>query len=302
MAVRAFIDARSFRNASRRGRRHSKGLLDKRPGPTSAGMRNGRRLADDQHGRAIQALRRRAEVGQGGQHPPFVLQARPLHDQRGGGGRAAQRRSAARRWPRRWTGPCRWRPCGCGLARAAQSRSGSPPEAAWPVTKVTAWARPRWVSGAPAPAAAARAALTPGTTWHCTPAARQACKLLAAAAEHERIAALQAHHGQALAGEADDQGVDVVLRQGVTVLALAHVDQARAAGPASARIGGGVSRSCTTTSAAFSRLQGLDGQQLGVARAGAHQPNHARAAALEARPFKTHQTGRSAVVMGFCGA
>src|SRR5690349_24209679 len=42
------------------------------------------------------------------------------------------------------------------LARLCQSRSGSP-SAAWPVTKVTAWAEPRWVSGAPAEAPAARA-------------------------------------------------------------------------------------------------------------------------------------------------
>ena len=41
-----------------------------------------------------------------------------------------------------------------GRASQAQSRSGSPPEAAWPVTKVTAWAAPRWVSGAPSAAAA----------------------------------------------------------------------------------------------------------------------------------------------------
>ena len=44
----------------------------------------------------------------------------------------------------------------------------------WPVTKATALAIPRWVTGIPAQAGAATPAVTPGTTSNATPAARQA--------------------------------------------------------------------------------------------------------------------------------
>ena len=81
------------------------------------------------------------------------------------------------------------------------------------MTKVTAWARPRWVSGAPA---AARCRQGRGDAGHhvaLDAGGAAGLQLLAAAAEHERIAALQPHHLQALAGEGDQQLVDVVLRQ-----------------------------------------------------------------------------------------
>jgi len=48
--------------------------------------------------------------------------------------------------------------------------------------------------------------------------------LLAAAAEDERIAALQAHDAPALARQAHHQRVDLVLAEGVVVLFLADVD------------------------------------------------------------------------------
>ena len=174
----------------------------------------------------------------------------------------------------RWRRPCRSPRSGWPWPGAAQSRSGSAPEAAWPVTKVTAWARPRWVSGAPR----RRGRQGGGDAGnHMAPRRRPRAglQLLAAAAEHEGVAALQPHDRQPLAGQGDQQLVDVVLRQGVARLALAHVDHARAPAAARSRMACGVSRSCTTTSARCSSRSALSGQKLRIARPRAHQPDHA---------------------------
>ena len=72
---------------------------------------------------------------------------------------------------------------------------------------------------------------------------------LAAAAEHERIAALEAHDvapGERLAHQ---QRVDRVLRQRVARAALGDRDQLRHRGGASASTAGSTSPSCTTSSA-----------------------------------------------------
>ncbi len=55
-------------------------------------------------------------------------------------------------------------------------------------------------------------------------------RLLAAAAEHERIAAFQSHHAPALAREADDERIDLVLRHAGGARRLADVDPHRIAG------------------------------------------------------------------------
>ena len=68
---------------------------------------------------------------------------------------------------------------------------------------------PRCVTGMPAYAGAAIALVTPGTTSNGTPAARQRLGLFAAAAEHERVAALQPHDGRARAAALDEQRVDL---------------------------------------------------------------------------------------------
>ena len=65
------------------------------------------------------------------------------------------------------------------------------------MTNATALAASRWVTGMPAYAGAATPAVTPGTTSNATPAAAQRLGLLAAAAEHERVASLQAHDRRA---------------------------------------------------------------------------------------------------------
>ena len=85
---------------------------------------------------------------------------------------------------------------------ATEVRSTPSPCAVEPVTTANDRATPRWVTGIPAAAGAAIAADTPGTTSHGDAGRRAGQQLLAAAAEHERIAALQTDDrraGQALA-------------------------------------------------------------------------------------------------------
>ena len=91
----------------------------------------------------------------------------------------------------------------------------------WPLTTSKAADRPRCVTGMPASAGAATALVTPGTMSNGTPAALQRQRLLAAAPEHERVAALQPHDAAAALRGANHHGVDVVLRQRVTAGALA---------------------------------------------------------------------------------
>jgi hypothetical protein len=88
-----------------------------------------------------------------------------------------------------------------------------------PVTNVTDVAVPRCVTGIPAYAGR-----------------RERLRLLAAAAEHERIAALQAHDALALVRQPDQQRVDLLLARGVGgTTALADVVQLE--GPATSRHG-----------------------------------------------------------------
>ena len=71
----------------------------------------------------------------------------------------------------------------------------------------------------PAAAGTASALVTPGTTSTGTPADDAGQDLLAAAAEHERVAALEPHDAVAGPGALDEHGVDLGLRQGVRVRA-----------------------------------------------------------------------------------
>ncbi len=65
----------------------------------------------------------------------------------------------------------------------------------------------------------------PGTTSNGTPAADERLGLLAAAAEHERVAALEADDEPAREAVLDEAGIDLVLGHRVVVGALAGVDQ-----------------------------------------------------------------------------
>ena len=83
-------------------------------------------------------------------------------------------------------------------ASASQSTSVRPfAGSSWPVTTVKWVDTPRWVTGMPAYAAAPIALVMPGTTSNGIARRGQRLGLLAAAPEHERIAALQPHDGRA---------------------------------------------------------------------------------------------------------
>ena len=67
---------------------------------------------------------------------------------------------------------------------------------------------PRWVTGMPASAGAAIAELMPGTISNGIAGRRQRERFFAAAAEHERVAALEPHDALAAPRGADHQAVD----------------------------------------------------------------------------------------------
>ena len=81
------------------------------------------------------------------------------------------------------------------------------------VTKRDAARGPRWVTGMPASAGPAMPAVMPGTTSKGMPACRQRRSFLAAAAEDERVAALEPDDVEPGPGEPDQGGIDVRLRR-----------------------------------------------------------------------------------------
>ena len=155
-------------------------------------------------------------------------------------------------------------PCAASAGHAASRL----PSALWPETKVTAEASLRWVSGMPADAAQPRAAVTPGTIATGRARCAQRLDLLAAAAEDEGIARLQAHHRLAGAHAADQLGVDLVLRPAGVAFALADRDELGVAARARqhrrrhevvVQDGVGLAQ----------ELRGLERQKIGIAGAGA---------------------------------
>ena len=94
--------------------------------------------------------------------------------------------------------------------------------------KVKEELKSRWVTGMPAYAGAAMAAVMPGTTSKRTPAAREGLALFAAAAEDEGVAALEAD--DAPAGAAPCSTSSALICSWVIEWAgglLADVDRAR---------------------------------------------------------------------------
>ena len=76
-------------------------------------------------------------------------------------------------------------------ARARQARSSA--STSWPATIVTCEETPRWVTGIPAAAGTAATDETPGNDLERDAGLHQRERLLAAASEHERVAALEPH-------------------------------------------------------------------------------------------------------------
>ena len=116
------------------------------------------------------------------------------------------------------------------LAPAPRQSSSSGPSAEAPVTTANWRTLLRSVTGRPTLAAHACAAVMPGTTSTAMPAARTRRHLLGGAAEHERVAALEAGHALALQRLAHEDAVDLVLRGRVALRLLADVDADRRRG------------------------------------------------------------------------
>ena len=108
-------------------------------------------------------------------------------------------------------------------ASGSQSTPGSAGSPSCPVTTVTEVDTVRWVTGMPAAAGAANAELTPGHHLDVDTGPTQGLGLLAAAAEHERVPALQPHHPASGPGPVDEEVVDLGLQAGLP-RALADVD------------------------------------------------------------------------------
>ena len=79
----------------------------------------------------------------------------------------------------------------------------------------------------PASSGAATAVVTPGTTSNGMPAMRQRQRFFGAAAEHERVAALQPHDALALPRGADHQPIDRLLPDAGAAGALADAEALR---------------------------------------------------------------------------
>ena len=98
----------------------------------------------------------------------------------------------------------------------------------------------------------------------------QVLHLLAAAAEDERVAALEAHHVLARAHGVEHELLDQRLRRALAAAALAHVDDARA-GRRQRHDGLAHQVVHQHHGGRLQRFQRLQREQLGVARAGAHE-------------------------------
>jgi hypothetical protein len=145
------------------------------------------------------------------------------------------------------------------------------------VTKVTAWARPRWVRGAPASRRAFAGAGGQGRGHAGNDAALDAglaagFQLLAASAEDEGVAALEPHDGQAVQGEGDQHRVDLVLGVRMAQLALGHRDPPRRLGRQVQDLVGDQAVMDHHVGG-LQGLERLEGQQFRVARPRAHQPD-----------------------------
>ena len=153
-------------------------------------------------------------------------------------------------------------------ARPSRSPVSGFAGSSWPVTNATALAAPRNVTGMPAYAGAAMPAVTPGTTSKSIPSAAQHARLLAAAAEDERVAALQPHDGLARRARARRAAARSPPAGPAARRRPCRRRSARRRRGAAASASRGMSLSCSTTSALPDHLERPRGEQPGIARPG----------------------------------
>ncbi len=116
----------------------------------------------------------------------------------------------------------------------------------------------------------------PGTTSKAMPASCERERLLAAAAEDERVAALQPHHRRVHPAELDEPAVDRLLRHGVLAGPLARVHALRPIGGErdDARVGQPVVHERVRS---LDQLASADGEKAGIAGARPDQVDRHRA-------------------------
>ena len=129
--------------------------------------------------------------------------------------------------------------------RASASQSSAVASLAgssWPVTNATAEASSRWVTGDPRVCGPGHAGGDAGDDLELHRRRAQGLRLLPAAPEDERVAALQAHHGEAPPRALDQLIVDPILSDRCVAGLLADVEELRVVA-APARAADGIRRS-----------------------------------------------------------
>ena len=161
-----------------------------------------------------------------------------------------------------------------------------------PVTTAKLAAILRCVTGMPAYAAAAMADVTPGTTSKGHRGRRERQRLLAPAAEDERVAALEPHHPLSRRAVLDQQRADLLLRHQVVAAPLARVDHQRVRPRVLQQLLGDEPVVHNDVGRPQQR-QPLGRNEAGVARTRAHQRDFSRAAHAPASVSSADAPSRS---------
>ena len=132
----------------------------------------------------------------------------------------------------------------------------------------------RWVSGICKRRSGGKPGGDAGDDLDLDAGIAQGCELFAGAAEHERIAALEPHHGLAGARALDHQLLDLVLRDAVVALRLADRDQLDLAAGMFEHASAG-EPVVENDIGGFQRAHRLQRQQLGIAGTGADEKHAA---------------------------
>ena len=137
--------------------------------------------------------------------------------------------------------------------------------------------------GDPELAPHARGGGDPGDDLHFETPVHERLHLLAAAPEHQRVAALQTHHRRALLGESEEHALDLILGPGVEPRLLAHVQHVR---PVVHQVEdrGRHEPVVQHHVRGLHQVERLERQQAGVAGARAHQVHLARVGDGRRRP------------------
>ena len=168
----------------------------------------------------------------------------------------------------------------------------------WPVTSATAPARPAVGDGDPRVGGGGHSGRDAGDDLERDPRRPQRERLLAAAAEDERVAALQPHDGPPGAGVLEHQLLGPLLRDGLAAALLAD-EQQLGVRPRALERAGADEPVIEDHVGAGDQLERPGRQQAGVARPGADEVHAARSAAAHGRTAAAPPPpGRSQQLLG----